>query len=78
MRLIACSAVGNVAACPACGHVHLTLEYLTLRLEPAAFRDLASMLVDAQAILDGHREPGGAGADAASGELEAPADIPLH
>lgn len=46
--LIAHSSVGHVAACPGCGNVHVTMEYLTVRLRPAAFRELAGMLVEAQ------------------------------
>jgi hypothetical protein len=44
--------VGAVTACPECGHLHLVLEYLTLRFEPEAFRELASLLASAQERLD--------------------------
>lgn len=50
--------VGAVAACPDCGHLHLVLEYLTLRFEPEAFRELASLLASAQQCLDRQREAG--------------------
>jgi len=36
--------VGAMAACPECGHLQLVLEYFTLRFEPEAFRELASLL----------------------------------
>ena len=49
---IAHSAVGLVAACPGCGNVQLTLEYVTLRFQPAAFRELVGMLVLAQRRLE--------------------------
>lgn len=52
---IARSAVGGVATCPSCGNVHLTLEYLTLRLEPTAFRELVGMLLFAQTRMDADR-----------------------
>ena len=51
-RPLARSAVGHIAACPGCGNVELTLEYLTLRLEPSAFRELVGMLCSAQRRLD--------------------------
>jgi len=49
---IARSAVGHVAACPGCGNVQLTLEYLTVRFQPAAFRELVGLLALAQRRLD--------------------------
>lgn len=52
VRVLASGAVGKVCACPGCGHVQLTLEYLTLRFEPEAFRQLSRMLADAQTELD--------------------------
>lgn len=50
--------VGTVAACPECGHLQLVLEYLTLRFEPEAFRELASLLASAQHRLDRDRATG--------------------
>jgi len=49
---IARSAVGHVDVCPHCRSVQLTLEYLTLRLQPAAFRELAVLLGAALARLE--------------------------
>jgi hypothetical protein len=49
---IAASEVGAVTACPGCGVVHLQLEYLTLRFEPEAFRDLARLVNQAQRRID--------------------------
>ena len=50
-RLLARAPVGHVALC-GCGHLHLTLQYLTLRFEPEAFRELAALLQFAQRRLD--------------------------
>jgi hypothetical protein len=50
-RVISRSAIGAVALC-ACGHLHVNLEYLTLRFEPDAFRELLDMLTAAQHRLD--------------------------
>jgi hypothetical protein len=77
VRLLASSAVGNVSACPGCGHVQLTLEYLTLRLEPDAFRELSRMLVEAQTVLNHRGAP--ARADAApAGDGQPGPDAHLH
>lgn len=56
--LLARNRVGAVAACPECGHLQLVLEYLTLRFEPEAFRELASLLAGAQQRLDRGRAAG--------------------
>lgn len=50
-RLLSHGSIGQVALC-ACGHLHLTLQALTLRFEPDAFRELAALLVLAQRRLD--------------------------
>ena len=50
-QVISRSAVGAVALC-SCGHLHVNLEYLTLRFEPEAFRELVDMLLSAQGRLD--------------------------
>lgn len=52
LRLAQCD-VGAVSVC-ACGVITLTLQYLSLRLEPDAFRSLAQMLAQAQARLERH------------------------
>ena len=54
---IARNSVGLVVACPGCGTVQLTLEYLSLRFQPAAFRELVSLLALAQCRLE--RDPAG-------------------
>jgi hypothetical protein len=46
---VAASEIGCVSLCAGCGVVHLQLQYLTLRLEPDAFHDLARLLAQAQA-----------------------------
>ena len=50
-RLLAHGHVGQVALC-GCGHLHLNLQYLTLRFEPDAFRELAALVAFAQRRLD--------------------------
>lgn len=51
--------VGAVSVC-ACGVITLTLQYISLRLEPGAFRELQGLLNLAQHRLDG--DPAHAGA----------------
>ena len=51
VRTLSHGGVGHVALC-GCGHLHLNLEYLTLRFEPAAFRELALLLAQARHRLD--------------------------
>ncbi|HET7794493.1 MAG TPA: hypothetical protein VFL64_14010 [Rhizobacter sp.] len=48
---LARSEVGHVSICP-CGVVTVTLHYLSLRFEPAAFRELLGMLNVAQARIE--------------------------
>lgn len=48
---LAQSALGHVSTCT-CGVVTVTLHYLSLRFEPAAFRELLGMLSFAQARID--------------------------
>lgn len=47
---IAQSGVGAVSVCP-CGVVTLTMQYLSLRLEPDAFHALVALVLRAQARL---------------------------
>lgn len=72
-RWIARGPVGGVATCGCCGNVHLSLEYLTLRLEPAAFRELVAMLALARARMDAERAPRSAEVDSTP-----VTDKPLH
>ena len=51
LTVVCRSAVGAVAQC-SCGHLHLDLQYMTLRFEPAAFQELLRMLAHAQRRLD--------------------------
>lgn len=51
---LAHSEVGTVTTC-SCGVITLTLQYLSLRFEPGAFRDLQGLLACAQRRLDGER-----------------------
>ena len=66
---IASADVGSVSVC-ACGVITLTLQYISLRLEPGAFRELQGLLQFSHRKLDGgaaHAAPHGAGgADVAS------------
>ena len=50
-RLVSHGPIGQVTLC-GCGHLHLNLQYLTLRFEQAAFRELAALLLEAQRRLD--------------------------
>lgn len=49
---VACNGIGAVTMCP-CGAITLALQYVSLRLEPAAFRELQGLLALAQHRLDG-------------------------
>lgn len=49
---IARNNVGEVAICVDCNIVHLTLQHMTLRLSPEAFRSLSQLLAAAQGRLD--------------------------
>jgi hypothetical protein len=55
VTLVVHNQVGSVSVCPACGQVHLVLEYLTLRFEADAFRELVGLLNAAQRSLDRDR-----------------------
>ncbi len=65
--------LGNVSLC-SCGVVTVTLQYLSLRFEPSAFRELQGLLEAARQQLDA--------AEAASAttalEALAPNDAPVH
>lgn len=43
-RLLGSGPLGAVSQCSECGQIHLTLAYLTLRLQPDAFRELTGMM----------------------------------
>jgi hypothetical protein len=49
--VLARSDVGSISLCP-CGVVTLTLQYLSVRFEPAAFRELQGLLALAQRRID--------------------------
>ena len=68
---LAQSEVGHVSMCP-CGVVTVTLHYLSLRFEPAAFRELLGMLNFAQARIAGDSS---AAATAPASSIDAP---PVH
>ena len=51
--LLATGKVRHVTVCSACGQIHLTLQYMTVRLEPEAFRALAEMVGRARHSMDG-------------------------
>lgn len=46
IETLAASSVGDVTLC-SCGALTLSLQYLSLRFEPAAFRELAALLARA-------------------------------
>jgi hypothetical protein len=50
-EIISSNAAGAVALC-GCGHLHVNLQYITLRFERAAFGELAALLTSAQRRLD--------------------------
>lgn len=50
--MLARSEVGSVSLC-SCGVITLTLQYLSLRFDAAAFRELQGLLALAQHRLDG-------------------------
>lgn len=55
---VAQNSLGGVAVCPGCGQVHLVLQYLTLRFEPDAFRELGALIAAAQRRIDSERPAG--------------------
>lgn len=65
---IAHSEVGSVSMCP-CGVITVSLQYLSLRFEPAAFAELQVLLAFAQRRLD-------AGRAGAALQAAAPGDTP--
>lgn len=44
--------LGAVSVCP-CGVVTITVQYVSLRFEPVAFRELRALLAQAQRRMDG-------------------------
>ncbi|MEN9398659.1 MAG: hypothetical protein RLZ81_3189 [Pseudomonadota bacterium] len=62
---IARNAMGAVSVCR-CGVVTLSLQYISLRLEPGAFSDLQALLNHARHRLDGVAAHAARNADAAS------------
>ncbi|MDZ7855812.1 hypothetical protein [Sphaerotilus sp.] len=63
--LLARSDMGAISVC-GCGVLTLTLQYLSLRFEPGAFRELQALLSVAQRRLDGDPAMGIAPASASS------------
>lgn len=49
---IAQSNVGEVAVCPDCGVVHVSLQYFSMRFDLEAFQALTQMLGTAQAEIE--------------------------
>jgi hypothetical protein len=74
-HVIARGGLGNVAACLGCGNLHVTLEYLTVRLQPQAFRELVAMVNEAQRQLDGLAARQ---ADTGPDRVSRSSDDPLH
>lgn len=54
VETVVTSDIGTVTTC-SCGIVTVTLQYMSLRFEPAAFREFQSLLNVAQHRLDGER-----------------------
>jgi hypothetical protein len=40
-----------------CGAIHLTLGFVTIRLEPRAYRELADTIFDGLQMIDRHDQP---------------------
>lgn len=66
------SGMGHVAVCAGCGNVHLTMEYLTVRLQPGAFLELVGMVGDA------HRKIAATSFFRHEAAADAAADEPVH
>jgi hypothetical protein len=67
---LASSPVGHVTMCANCGQVHLTLQYMTVRLELGVFKMVATMIGDAQQRMDILvKEPSVAARASAAGNL---------
>ncbi|WP_187362413.1 MULTISPECIES: hypothetical protein [Massilia] len=62
---IADSTIGHVSICPECSVLHLSLNHVSVRFTPEAFRALSSMVGDAQARLDHVAQSNAAAAAAA-------------
>jgi hypothetical protein len=52
------SQVAEVAMCPDCKVVHITLQHVTVRLTSDAFQELVWCVGKAQAIIDNQQEAG--------------------
>lgn len=61
-RPIAANGVGTVARCAGCGQLQLSLEYLTLRFQPQALRELQQLLTLALRQMDATAVPAAAAA----------------
>lgn len=48
--------IGTVSMCP-CGVVTLTIQYMSLRFEAPAFKELQELLIAAQARMDRDADP---------------------
>ena len=70
--VLARSPLGQVAVCPDCGVVHLSLQCLSIRLEPGAFEALALMVAQAQQRLGPAAAPAQPTREAVSGAPTAP------
>ncbi|MDO8310376.1 MAG: hypothetical protein Q7T25_00405 [Sideroxyarcus sp.] len=79
---IAHSDIGNVVICPECGIVRISMEHMSLRLAPAAFRSLAQMLSDAQERIDNFKlapqMPGVSGEAVDASQAGTPATDQIH
>lgn len=48
LHRLAAARIGNVALCRECAALHLSVQCLTLRMDPAAFMELVDLLVQAR------------------------------
>jgi len=54
LHRLAAARIGQVALCRECAALHLSVQCLTLRMDPAAFLELVDLLVQARARLVAH------------------------
>jgi len=68
LHRLATGRIGQVALCRECAALHLSVQCLTLRMDPAAFMELVDLLVQARSRL---LAASGAAAPDADAETEA-------
>lgn len=72
LHRLASGRIGQVALCPDCAAVHLSVQCLTLRMDPAAFMELVELMVQARARLLAAESGTACDADEAPNAAESP------